>query len=149
MKIWCVDHALTWSIHSDVYFTKEEAQERYDHYSSLKDVYVKMYQVEDIWGWCGRHFDKVILEVLSSRDTGDGAIYIFGLVNELKEAAVHCKLEHFSVDGFWVNEQEFVLSIAWMSEGKLNHRTHHFDASDKFYEYPTIVERRSKWQKEN
>ena len=147
MKIWCVDHALTWSIHSDVYFTKEEAQERYDHYSSIKDAYVKMYQVEDIWGWCGRHFDEVILEVLNSRDDGDDAIYIFGLVNELNEAAAHCKLEYFSVDGFWVNEQEFCLSVAWFHDGKLHHSTRHFDANDKFYEYPTIVERRSKWQK--
>lgn len=147
MKIWCVDHALTWSIHSDVYFTKEEAQERYDHYSSIKDAYVKMYQVEDIWGWCGRHFNEVILEVLNSRDTGDDAIYIFGLVNELKEAAEHCKLEHFRIEGFWVNDHEFALNIAWFHEGQLHMDTRHFDASDKFYEYPTIVERRSKWQK--
>ena len=147
MKIWCFDHAsLSYHIHSDLYFSKEEAQERYDAYN-FDGAYRKLYQVEDIWGWCGRHFDKVILEVMSSRDTGDDAIYIYGLVNELKEAAAHCKLEHFDVDGFWVNEQEFVLSIAWMSEGKLNHRTFHFDASDKFYEYPTIVERRSKYEK--
>ena len=79
MKIWCVDHALTWNIHSEVYFTKEEAQERYDHYSSIKDAYVKMYQVEDIWGWCGRHFDQVILEILNSRDNGDDSIYIYGI----------------------------------------------------------------------
>ena len=147
MKIWCFDHAsLSYHIHSDLYFSKEEAQERYDAYN-FDGAYRKLYQVEDIWGWCGRHFDKVILEVMSSRDTGDDAIYIYGLVNELKEAAAHCKLEHFDVDGFWVNEQEFVLSIAWMSEGKLNHRTFHFDANDKFYEYPTIVERRSKYEK--
>ena len=68
MKIWCVDHALTWNIHSDVYFTKEEAQERYDHYSSFKDAYVKMYQVEDIWHWCGRHFEKVVNEVIAFCD---------------------------------------------------------------------------------
>lgn len=149
MKIWCVDHAgLSWNISSDLYFTKAEAQAAYDKYD-FDGFYRKMYQVNDIWGWCGRHFDEVVLEVLSSRDTGDDAIYIFGLVNELKEAAEHCKLEHFSVDGFWVNEQEFVLSVAWMSEGKLNHRTHHFDASDKFYEYPTIVERRSKYETQN
>ena len=147
MKIWCFDHAsLSYHIHSDLYFSKEEAQERYNAYN-FDGAYRKLYQVEDIWGWCGRHFDKVILEVLSSRDTGDDAIYIYGLVNELKEVAAHCKLEHFDVDGFWVNEQEFVLSIAWMSEGKLNHRTFHFDANDKFYEYPTIVERRSKYEK--
>ena len=145
MKIWCVDYAgLSWNIRSDLYFTKVEAQAAYDKYN-IDGFYRKIYQVEDIWGWCGRHFNEVILEVLSSRDTGDNAIYIFGLVNELKEAAEHCMLEHFSIDGFWVNEQEFVLSIAWMSEDKLNHKTCHFYASDKFYEYPTIVERRAKY----
>ena len=147
MKIWCVDYSgLSHTISSTLFFTKAGAE---NHYDTLPNdgSYKKMYQVTDIWGWCGRHFDEVILEVLNSRDDGDGAIYIFGLVNELREAAEHCKLEHFSVDGFWVNEQEFVLSIAWMSEGKLNHRTHHFDANDKIYEYPTIVERRSVWEK--
>jgi hypothetical protein len=133
-------------VDSTLFFTKAEAENRYDALPNA-DCYKKMYQVEDIWGWCGRHFDKVILEVLNSRDTGDDAIYIFGLVNELKEAAEHCKLEHFGIEGFWVNENEFVLSIAWMSEGKLNYKTYHFDASDKIYEYPTIVERRSKYEK--
>ena len=147
MKIWCVDHAgLGWNISSDLYFTKAEAQATYDKYDS-DCFYRKMYQVHDIWGWCGRHFDEVILEVLNSRDTGDDAIYIFGLVNELREAAEHCKLEHFSVDGFWVNGYAFCLSVAWFHDGKLHHSTRHFDASDKFYEYPTIVERRSKWEK--
>ena len=149
MKIWCVDYSgLSHNIYSSLFFTKAEAELQMDALPKT-DCYKKMYQVTDIWGWCGRHFNEVILEVLNSRDDGDGAIYIFGLVNELKEAAEHCKLERCSIDGFWVNEQEFVLSIAWMSEGKLNHRTHHFDARDDFYEYPTIVERRSKWEKEN
>lgn len=146
MKIWCVDHALTWSIHSDVYFTKEEARERYDHYSGIKDAYVKMYQVEDIWGWCGRHFDQVILEILNSRDNGDDSIYIYGMVNEIKEAAEHCGLKQFSVDAFWINDHEFLLSVAWVSEGELHHSTRSFDAVDTYYNQPTIVERRAKYQ---
>ena len=149
MKIWCVDYSgLSHTISSTLFFTKAEAENRYDSLPNT-DCYKKMYQVEDIWGWCGRHFDEVILEVLNSRDDGDDSIYIFGLVNELKEAAAHCKLEHCSIDGFWVNENEFCLSVAWFHDGKLHHSTRHFDARDDFYEYPTIVERRSKWQKEN
>lgn len=155
MKIWCVDHALTWSIHSEVYFTKEEAQEQYDHYSNIKDAYVKMYQVEDIWGWCGRHFDQVIHEVLTSRDSGDDFIFVHGLIEELKEAAAHCGLEQFSADACWQTElpdkvtDQFVLSVAWVSEGKLFHHIHRFEALGAWYKNPTIVERRSKWQKEN
>ena len=146
MKIWCVDYSgLSHTISSTLFFTKAEAENRYDSLPNT-GCYKKIYQVEDIWGWCGRHFYEVVLEVLSSRDTGNDAVYIFGLVNELKEAAAHCKLEHFSVDGFWANEQEFVLSVAWMSENKLHHLTRHFDASDEIYEYPTIVERRSNYE---
>lgn len=149
MKIWCVDYSgLSHNIYSSLFFTKAEAELQMDALPN-SGCYKKMYQVEDIWGWCGRHFNEVILEVLNSRDDGDDAIYIFGLVNELKEAAEHCKLEHFSVDGFWVNQYEFCLSAAWFHDGKLHHSTRHFDANDKFYEYPTIVERRSKWEKKN
>ena len=149
MKIWCVDYSgLGHTISSTLFFTKAEAQNRYDTLPDT-DCYKKMYQVNDIWGWCGRHFNEVILEVLNSRDDGDDVIYIFGLVNELKEAAEHCKLEHFHIEGFWVNRYEFALNIAWFHEGQLHMDTRHFDASDKFYEYPTIVERRSKWEKEN
>ena len=148
MKIWCVDYAgLSHNIYSELFFTKAEAQNRYDSLYAGPGSYRKMYQVNDIWGWCGRHFDEVIVEVLNSRDDGDDAIYIFGLVNELKEAAEHCKLAHSSIDGFWVNENEFVLSVAWMSDSNLHHRTWHFDARDDFYEYPTIVERRNKYEK--
>ena len=145
MKIWSVDHAgLSWNIRSDLYFTKEEAQEQFDKYN-IDGFYRKMYQVEDIWGWCARHFDQVILEVLVSRDTGDDAIYVYGLIDELREAAAHCKLEHFRVEGFWVNRYEFTLNIAWFHEGQLHMDTRCFYASDKRYEYPTIVERRSKY----
>ena len=152
MKIWCVDHALTWNIHSDVYFTKEEAQERYDHYSSFKDAYVKMYQVEDIWHWCARNFDQVIHEVIASRDSGDDFIYVHGLVEELKEAAAHCGLEQFNVEACWSDDADnrvtdtFVLSVAWISEGKLFHRIHRFEGLGTWYNYPTIVERRSKYE---
>lgn len=146
MKIWCVDWSgLSHNIYSELYFTKEEAEWAFQKYRQC-EFYCKMYQVNDIWGWCGRHFDEVILEVLNSRDTGDDAIYIFGLINELREAAEHCKLEHFRIEGFWVNEYEFALNIAWFHEGQLHMDNRHFDASDKFYEYPTIVERRSKYE---
>jgi hypothetical protein len=150
MKIWCVDHAgLTFHTYSELFFTKEEAKDRYDSLYAGPGSYRKMYQVEDIWGWCGRHFNEVILEVLRSRDDGDDAIYIFGLVNELREAAEHCKLEHFRIEGFWVNRYEFALNIAWFHEGQLHMDTRHFDGNDKFYEYPTIVERRSKYEAQN
>lgn len=150
MKIWCVDHAgLSFNIYSELFFTKEEAQNRYDSLEHLSITgYRKMRQVEDIWGWCGRHFNEVILEILASRDTGDGSTYIFGLRDEIIEAAEHCGLKQYDVDCFWINRYEFVLSVAWISESELKHQTRYFRAVDKAYKYPTIVERRSKWDRE-
>ena len=146
MKIWCVDYSgLSHNIYSNLFFNKAEAELQMDALPNT-GCYKKMYQVNDIWGWCGRHFHEVVLEVLSSRDDGNGKTYIFNMCNEIREAAKHCKLEKFSVDGFWVNEHEFVMSVAWMSEEKFYHYTFHFDARDEIYEYPTIVERRSEWE---
>ena len=154
MKIWCVDHAgLSWNIRSDLYFTKHEAEEKYNQYAAIDGFYVKMYQVDDIWGWCARNFDKVIHEVLVSRDSGDDFIFVHGLIEELKEAAAHCGLEQFSADACWQTElpdkatDQFVLSVAWISEGKLFHRIHRFEALGAWYKNSTIVERRSKWEK--
>lgn len=148
MKIWCVDHAgLSWNIRSDLFFTKEEAQVHYDKYD-IDGFYRKMYQVEDIWGWCARHFDKVIHEIIASRDNGDNYTYIHGIADEVREAAEHCGVEHCSVDAFWADgNDKFVLSVAWFQDGKLFHYTDCFDGFDTRYDYPTIVERRSKWTK--
>ena len=140
MKIWCVDYAgLSYHVSSHLFFTKAEAEDFYESRNHCGN-YVKMYQVEDIWGWCGRHF-----EVMASRDNGDNFTYIYGLVKELEEAAAHCGLKTFNINAFWTKDDGFVLSIAWVSEDKLLHRTYELDAIDERYEYPTIVERRSKW----
>ena len=148
MKIWCVDYAgLSPNINSRLFFTKEEAED-FDKSWSFNGAYHKMYQVEDIWGWCGRHFNEVIIEILASRDIGDGSIHIFGLRDEIVEAAEHCGLKQYDVDCFWNNRYEFTLSVAWISDGNLKHQTRCFRANDKPYKYPTIVERRSKWDRE-
>ena len=149
MKIWCVDYAgLSHNVYSSLFFTKEQAELQMDALPKT-GCYKKLYQVEDVWGWCARNFDQVIHEVLGSRDNGDNFTYIYNLVNELKEAAEHCGLKMFNVDAFWTKDSGFVLSIAWVSEGNLFHRTYELDAIDERYEYPTIVERRSKWEKKS
>ena len=149
MKIWCVDYSgLGHNVYSSLFFTKAEAELQMDALPN-SGCYKKMYQVEDIWGWCGRHFNEVVLEVLASRDTGNGATYIYGLTSELREAAAHCKLEQFSVEGFWLGAYEFCLSLAWVSDGKLQHHTRTFEATDEVYKYPTIVERRANYEPKN
>ena len=149
MKIWCVDWSgLSHNIYSELYFTKEDAERAFQKYRNC-EFYCKMRQVNDIWGWCGRHFNEVILEVLNSRDDGDDSIYIYGLVNELREAAEHCGLKQISIDAFWLSRNEFCLSIAWFHDENLHHSTRTFHARDDRYNYPTIVERRSKWENAN
>ena len=149
MKIWCVDYAgFSPSISSRLFFTKAEAED-FDKSWSFDGAYHKMYQVEDIWGWCGRHFVKVIHEILTSRNDGDGATFIYGMCNEIREAANCCGLKQYSVDGFWVGENQFILSLAWVSGDKLEHHTFSLTGRDDTYISSTIVERRSKWEKKN
>jgi hypothetical protein len=151
MKIWCVDHAgLSFNIYSELFFTKEEAQNRYDSLYAGPGSYRKMHQVEDIWGWCARNFDKVVDEIIASRDDGDGSTFIYGMANEIREAAIHCGVEQFNVDALWDGEGDhFILSVCWCHDGKLHHYTDWFYGIDTPYNYPSIVERRSEWQKEN
>lgn len=147
MKIWRVDCAgLSHNVSSHLFFTKAEAEDFYKSRNHCGN-YVKMYQVEDIWGWCGRNFIKIIHEILTSRDDGNKAFFIYGMCNEIREAAQHCGLKQWSVDGFWCSEDQFILSVAWVSEGKLIHHTFSLTGRDDRYEYSTIVERRSKWEK--
>lgn len=147
MKIWCVDYAgLSYHISSNLFFDKMEAENFYESRNHCGN-YVKMYQVEDIWGWCARHFDKVIHEIIASRDNGDNYTYIYGMANEVREAAEHCGVEHCSVDAFWADgNDKFVFSVAWFQDGKLFHYTDCFDGFDTRYDYSTIVERRSKYE---
>lgn len=150
MKIWCVDQVgMSWRIKSDLFFTKEEAEVFYESRNHCNN-YVKLYQVEDIWGWCARNFDKIVDEIISSRDDGDGSTFIYGMANEIREAATHCGVEQFNVDAFWADDNEhFILSVCWYHGGKLHHYTDWFYGIDTPYNYPTITERRSKWEKKN
>lgn len=151
MKIWCVEHSsLSWRISSELFFTKEEAQITYDKYD-IDGFYRKMYQVEDIWHWCARHFERVITEIVASRDSGDDFIYIWGMVKEIKEAAAHCGLTDFVADmviarnGYdYGDTNTYVLTVAWFENGKLHHHLDKFEGLDSYYGHPTIVERRAK-----
>lgn len=147
MKIWCVEYAgMNSIINRKLFFTKAEAEDFYDYYG-FEGAYHKMYQVEDIWHWCARHFNEVLYEIITSRDNGDNYTYIYGIADEVREAAEHCGVEHCSVDAFWADgNDKFVLSVAWFQDGKLFHYTDCFDGFDTRYDYPTIIERRTKWE---
>ena len=148
MKIWCVDYAgLSYHISSHLFFDKMEAENFYESRNHCGN-YVKMYQVEDIWGWCARNFQKVVNEVIAFRDNGDNFTSVYGMVEELKEAARHCGVEQYDISAFWLDhDDQFVLTVAWFHDGKLHQYTDCFYGLANVYNYPTIVERRSKWQK--
>lgn len=148
MKIWCVDYAgLSYHISSHLFFDKMEAENFYESRNHCGN-YVKMYQVEDIWGWCARNFQKVVNEVVAFRDNGDNFTSVYGMVEELKEAARHCGVEQYDISAFWLDhDDQFVLTVAWFHDGKLHQYTDCFYGLANVYNYPTIVERRSKWEK--
>lgn len=93
-----------------------------------------------------RWFDEVIIEVLDSRFADDNICYIYGLLNELREAAQYCGLRQYIIEGFWVDEEQYILSAAWICDGMLRQSTHLIYGRDDRYEYPTIVD---KWMKED
>ena len=147
MKIWCVDHAgLSPRISSDVFLTKEEAQAAYDKYD-IDGFYRKMYQIEDIWHWCARHFKQVVNEIVASRDSGEGYHYIYNLVEELRKTAEHCGVEKFSFDLIWADmswDRDYdvcFLTLAWSQYGKLEHMYFKLNGCDKPYEYFPMYER--------
>ena len=150
MKIWCVDYAgLSYHISSHLFFDKMEAENFYESRNHCGN-YVKMYQVEDIWGWCARNFQKVVNEVIAFRDNGDNFTSVYGMVEELKEAARHCGVEQYDISAFWLDhDDQFVLTVAWFHDGKLHQYTDCFYGLANVYNYPTIVERRSKYETQN
>lgn len=150
MKIWCVDWSgLSHNIYSELYFIKEDAERAFQKYHNC-EFYCKMRQVEDIWGWCARNFQMVVDEVVVSRDNGDDFTSVYGMVEELKEAAQHCGVEHYDISAFWLDhDDQFILTVAWFHDGKLHQYTDCFYGLANVYNYPTIVERRSEWEKKN
>ena len=72
------------------------------------------------------------------------------MAKEIRDAAIHCGVEQFNVDAFWTKgDEQFVLSVCWCHGGELHHYTDWFYGIDTPYNYPTIVERRSEWEKKN
>lgn len=65
MKIWAVNTSNTFNgmTHTSLFVSKEDAKAKYD---ALKDRGATMGMVDDIWNFCARHFDDVIMDVIDS-----------------------------------------------------------------------------------
>lgn len=136
MKIWCVDHSgLSWNIHSDLYFTKEEAQAAYNKYD-MDGFYRKMYQVEDIWGWCARHFEHIIERELEDCGLSTGIVDVNRFIQKIREAAVEVGVCEISVkailtrEGFDDDISDFTVSIAWYQDHKMFHKMYAFEGRE-------------------
>lgn len=145
MKIWCVDSAVYYTTHSQLFLTKEEAQNEYDQHTH---GYCKMYQVEDIWHWCARNFQRVVNEIVALRDNGDGYTLIYNLVNELRETAEHCDVENFSADMIIAREpvdcdddRVYALGVAWFYENKLRHMQFLLNGLDYPFEHTPLYKK--------
>lgn len=149
MKIWCVDYScLSWHVSSKVFYSQEEAIE---FANSLQDddCHRKIYQVDDIWGWCGRNFDKVIVDIIESRDTGD-YICVRGIVAEIAEAAEHCGIKFSSAKMDFVADHEdwddYVLSVAWFVDDELHHMLYTLEGVNCPSRCHSVVERRNVYE---
>lgn len=65
MKIWSVSVLNTFSglSHTSLFIKKEDAEEKYNRF---KDRGATMEQVDDIWNFCARNFDDVLIDVIES-----------------------------------------------------------------------------------
>lgn len=132
MKIWCVDYAgLNPSIYSKLFLLKEEAEE-WDKSWSFEGAYHKMYQVEDIWGFAARNFERVIANLIESRTSDDGNVRIWNdedvsLNDEIEALAEEVGIKQFSCERWETFENPgitiYAFSAAWVYDGELHHYT--------------------------
>ena len=135
MKIWCVDNSNSfYNIHSQLYLTKAEALKAAKEYPVCT-----IYQVEDIWGWCARNFERVIEEVIAKRTEDNGYVCLGGLAEELRETAEHCGIKHFNVklvchDCLDEEVDSYTLTVAWYHQNKVYNEVYHLTGLEYFYE---------------
>lgn len=130
MKIWqvSVPNYLSGMIDNSLFVKKEDAEKRYNEY---KDRGAIIGQVNDIWGFCVRHFDDVIMNVVNSfyepngrwnskKETEDGNS--IDVERALIDAAyeVFCDYDMFRVDIRWdCDYNDFVfIAVSWVCQGK-------------------------------
>ena len=65
MKVWAVNTPNTFSgmTHTSLFINKEDAEVKYN---AFKDRGATIGQVDDIWDFCARNFDEIVMNVIDS-----------------------------------------------------------------------------------
>ena len=65
MKVWAVNTPNTFSgmTHTSLFINKEDAEAKYN---AFKDRGATIGQVDDIWDFCARNFDEIVMNVIDS-----------------------------------------------------------------------------------
>ena len=131
MKLWNVDWATAFSSHiySELFFTEREA----DEFIENKNVsYTKKYQVEDIWHFTARNFERVISGIIEKRTSDDGNVSIWddedvSIDEEIEAMAEELGIEQFSCERWETfgnpGISVYAFSAAWVYNGELHHYT--------------------------
>lgn len=130
MKIWAVNTSNTFSgmTHTSLFINKEDAEAKYN---ALKDRGATIGQVDDIWNFCARHFDEIVMDIINSfydkrgrfnpeKETEDGESIDIdrALMNVCYE--VFGNSEYFNVDTRWGDDYSSFcyIAVSWNCEGE-------------------------------
>lgn len=132
MKVWAVNTPNTFSgmTHTSLFINKEDAEAKYNAFKSRGAT---MGQVEDIWDFCARNFDEIVMNVIDSfydergrfnpeKETDDGES--IDIDRALMDACydVFGNSDYFNVDTRWgcdYSDRCFI-AVSWNCDGE-NH----------------------------
>lgn len=130
MKIWSVSIPNTFSgmSNTSLFINKEDAKDKFNRF---KDRGATMGQVDDIWNFCARNFDDVLIDVIESfydergrfnpeKETEDGES--IDIDRALMGACydVLGNSDYFNVDTRWGDDysDRCFIAVSWNCEGK-------------------------------
>ena len=130
MKIWAVNTPNTFSgmTHTSLFINKEDAEAKYN---ALKGRGATIGQVDDIWNFCARHFDEIVMDIINSfydkrgrfnpeKETEDGESIDIdkALMNVCYEVIGNS--EYFNVDTRWGDDYSSFcyIAVSWNDEGE-------------------------------
>ena len=130
MKLWNVEWATAFSSHtySELFFTEREADEFIEEHCAAP--YVKKYQVEDIWHFAARNFERVISDIIEKRTSDDGNVSIWddediSIDEEIETLAEELGIKQFSCERWETfgnpGISVYAFSAAWVYNGELYH----------------------------
>ena len=130
MKIWSVSVPNTFSglSNTSLFINEEDAKDKFNRF---KDRGATMGQVDDIWNFCARNFDDVLIDVIESfydergrfnpeKETEDGES--IDIDSALMDVCydVFGNSDYFNVDTHWGDDysSRCFIAVSWNCEGE-------------------------------